>query len=67
MIIYIKLLTLFLNSKYILSDYHEYHHLNRSDDIDVSTSFDNRILSIRVTKSKGKRGAKVYVFRTKNN
>ena len=66
MIIYIKLLTLFLNSKYTLSDYHEYHHLKRSDNIDVSTSFDNRILSIKVTKSKGRRGAKVYVFRTKN-
>jgi len=67
MFIYFKLLTLFLNSKYTLSDYHEYHRLNRSDDIDVSTSFDNTILSITVTKSKGKRGAKVYVFRTKNN
>lgn len=65
MIIYIKLLALFLNSKYILTDYHEYHRLRRSDDIDVTTGFDNRILSIRVTKSKGK-GAKVYVFRTKN-
>ena len=67
MFIYFKLLTLFLNSEYVLSDYHEYHSLNRSDDIDVSTSFDNTILSITVTKSKGKRGAKVYVFRTKNN
>jgi len=66
MFIYLKLLTLFLSSKYTLSDYHEYHHLSRSDDIDVTTGFDNRILSIRVTKSKGKRGAKVYVFRTKN-
>ena len=66
MFIYLKLLTLFLSSKYTLSDYHEYHHLNRSNDIDVSTGFDNRILSIKVTKSKGKRGAKVYVFRTKN-
>ena len=65
MFIYFKLLTLFLNSKYILSDYHEYHHLNRSDDIDVSTGFDNRILSIKITKSK-RRGAKVYIFRTKN-
>jgi len=65
MIIYIKLLTLFLNSKYILTDYHEYHRLSRSNDIDVARGFDNRILSIKVTRSTGK-GAKVYVFRTKN-
>jgi hypothetical protein len=65
MFIYLKLLTLLLSSKYTLSDYHEYNYLNRSDDIDVSTGFDNRILSIKVTKSK-RRGAKVYIFRTKN-
>ena len=65
MFIYLKLLTLFLNPKYSLVDYHEYHHLSRSDDIDVTTGFDNRILSIKVTKSR-RRGAKVYIFRTKN-
>jgi hypothetical protein len=65
MIIYIKLLALFLNSKYILTYYHEYHRFIRSDDIDVTTDFDNRILSIKVTKSR-KKGAKVYIFRPKN-
>ena len=66
MFIYLKLLTLLLSSKYTLSDYHEYHRLSRSNDIDVARGFDNRILSIKVTKSKGKRGAKVYIFRTKD-
>jgi hypothetical protein len=65
MIIYIKLLALFLNSKYILTYYHEYPRFIRSDDIDVTTDFDNRILSIKVTKSR-KKGAKVYIFRPKN-
>tara|TARA_R110000823_G_scaffold275248_1_gene394058 strand:- start:25 stop:225 length:201 start_codon:yes stop_codon:yes gene_type:complete len=65
MFIYLKLLTLFLNPKYSLVDYHDYHYLRESDDITVTRRSNNKILYIKVTKSKGK-GAKIYHFRTKN-
>ena len=64
MFIYFKLLILFLNPKYSLDTYSNYSHLSKSDSIKIRRGFNDKILSIKVIKSKT-RGCKIYRF--KNN
>lgn len=64
MLIYFKLLILFLNPKYSLDTYSNYSHLVKIDSVKTSRDFNDNILNIKVVKSK-KRGCKIYRFKTK--
>ena len=62
MFIYFRLLILFLNPKYSLETYSNYSHLAKSDSVKIRRGFNDKILSIKVIKSKTK-GCKIYRFK----
>jgi hypothetical protein len=62
MFIYFRLLILFLNPNYYLDTYSNYYHLSKSDSVKIRRGFNDKILSIKIIKSKAN-GCKIYRFR----